>query len=88
MGLNGPKGNDPKGLALSILKPLLSRCSYPHIAGRTAVEGPMFEKGEIPVIIFGILFAILFIFGGSTPPTGVYSEHRNYTDILQRIEDK
>jgi hypothetical protein len=87
MGLNGPKGNDPKGLALSILKPLLSRCSYPHIAGRTAVEGPMFEKGEIPVIIFGVLFAMLFVLGTNTPPTGIYSEQRNHTDTLQRAED-
>jgi hypothetical protein len=48
----------------------------------------LFEKGEIPVIVFGILFAMLFIFGGvSTPPTGIYSEHRNYTDTLQRAED-
>jgi len=47
----------------------------------------MFGKGEIPVIIFGILFAMLFIFGASSPPTAVYSEHRNYTDTLQRIED-
>jgi hypothetical protein len=44
-------------------------------------------KGEIPVIIFGILFAMLFIFGAGTLPTGVYSEHRNYTDALQRTED-
>jgi len=51
-------------------------------------ESVVLGKGEIPVIVFGILLAILFIFGGSTPPTGVYSEHRNYTDILQRIEDK
>jgi hypothetical protein len=32
--------------------------------------------------------ALSVMIGGSTPPTGVYSEHRNYTDILQRIEDK
>jgi hypothetical protein len=48
----------------------------------------MFGKGEIPIIVFGILFAMLFIFGAaSTPPTGIYSEHRNYTDTLQRAED-
>ena len=48
----------------------------------------MFGKGEIPVIIFGILFAMLFIFGAAgLPPTGIYSEHRNYTDTLQRMED-
>jgi hypothetical protein len=48
----------------------------------------MFGKGEIPAIIFGILFAILFIFGAASPfPTGLYSEHRNYTDALQRAED-
>jgi len=47
----------------------------------------MFGKDEIPVIIFGVLFAMLFIFGAGPPPTGVYSEHRNYTDTLQRIED-
>jgi hypothetical protein len=54
-----------------------------------AVEGSlMFGKGEIPVIVFGILFAMLFIFGAaSSPPTGIYSEHRNYTDTLQRMED-
>jgi hypothetical protein len=45
-------------------------------------------KEKFPVIIFGILFAMLFIFGASISPTGVYSEHRNYTDVLQRIEDK
>jgi hypothetical protein len=47
----------------------------------------MFGKGEIPVIIFGILFAMLFILGAGILPTGVYSEHRNYTDKLQRTED-
>ena len=47
----------------------------------------MFAKGEIPVIVFGIFFAMLFIFGASSPPTGVYSEHRNYMDTLQRVED-
>jgi hypothetical protein len=47
----------------------------------------MFGKGEIAVIIIGILFAMLFIFGAGYPPTGVYSEHRNYTDTLQRTED-
>ena len=48
----------------------------------------MFGKGEIPVIVFGILFAMLFIFGAaSSPPTGIYSEHRNYTDTLQRVEE-
>ena len=48
----------------------------------------MFGKGEIPVIIFGILFAMLFVLGAAGPaPTGIYSEHRNYTDALQRAED-
>jgi hypothetical protein len=47
----------------------------------------MFEKGEIPVIIFGIFFAVLFILATGTPPTGLYSEHRNYSDTLQRTED-
>jgi hypothetical protein len=48
----------------------------------------MFGKGEIPVIIFGILFAMLFVLGAAgPPPTGIYSEHRNYTDALQRAED-
>jgi hypothetical protein len=48
----------------------------------------MLGKGEIPVIVFGILFAMLFVFGTvSTPPSGLYSEHRNYTDALQRAED-
>jgi hypothetical protein len=28
----------------------------------------LFEKGEIPVIVFGILFAMLFIFGGVSTP--------------------
>jgi hypothetical protein len=52
------------------------------------VESLMFGKSEIPVIIFGILFAMLFIFGAASPlQTGVYSEHRNYTDALQRAED-
>ncbi len=46
----------------------------------------MFGKGEIPVIIFGILFAMLFIFAAGTPQIAV-SEHRNYTDTLQRMED-
>jgi hypothetical protein len=48
----------------------------------------MLGKGEIPVIVFGILFAMLFVLGtASTPPSGIYSEHRNYTDALQRAED-
>jgi len=46
----------------------------------------MFGNGEIPVIVFGILFAMLFIFGAGPPLTAV-SEHRNYTDTLQRMED-
>jgi hypothetical protein len=48
----------------------------------------MLGKGEIPVIVFGVLFAMLFIFEAASPlQTGVYSEHRNYTDALQRAED-
>jgi hypothetical protein len=48
----------------------------------------MFAKGEIPVIIFGILFAMLFVLGAAgPPPAGIYSEYRNYTDALQRAED-
>jgi hypothetical protein len=47
----------------------------------------MFERGEIPVIIFGIFVAVLFILATGTPPTGLYSEHRNYSDALQRTED-
>jgi len=40
----------------------------------------MLGKGEIPVIVFGILFAMLFVLGtASTPPGG--------TDALQRAED-
>ncbi len=51
------------------------------------VEGSrLFGKDEIPVIIFGILFAMLFIFAAGTPQTA-FSEHRNYTDTLQRMED-
>jgi hypothetical protein len=48
---------------------------------------PMFERGEIPVIIFGIFVAVLFILATGTPPTGLYSEHWNYSDALQRTED-
>jgi len=48
----------------------------------------MLGKGEIPVIVFGILFAMLFVLGtASTPPGDIHSEHRNYTDALQRAED-
>ena len=36
------------------------------------VEGSrLFGKDEIPVIIFGILFAMLFIFAAGTPQTAV-----------------
>jgi hypothetical protein len=38
----------------------------------------VFEKGEIPAIVFGIIFAMLFILGAASPfPAGIYSEHRN-----------
>ena len=61
----------------------------PPSAIAAAVEGSlMLGKGEIPVIVFGVLFAMLFIFEAASPlQTGVYSEHRNYTDALQRAED-
>jgi hypothetical protein len=49
----------------------------------------MFDKGEVPAIIFGIAVAAIFLFGaGIYPPSGIYSEHRNYTDTLQRAEGK
>ena len=57
-----------------------------HATDEPTDESLMFGKGEIPVIIFGILFAMLFIFAAGLPQTTV-SEHRNYTDTLQRIED-
>jgi hypothetical protein len=65
------------------------RPSFKPSAIAAAVEGSlMLGKGEIPVIVFGVLFAMLFIFGAASPlQTGVYSEHRNYTDALQRAED-
>ena len=43
-----------------------------HSTDATCGESLMFAKGEIPVIVFGIFFAMLFIFGASSPPTGVY----------------
>ena len=47
-----------------------------------------FYDVPFPVIVFGVLFAMLFIFGAARPSqTGVYSEHRNYTDTLQRSEN-
>jgi hypothetical protein len=48
----------------------------------------MFDEGEIPAIALGIIVAVLFTFIAASPsPSGLYSEHRNYTDTLQRAED-
>jgi hypothetical protein len=47
----------------------------------------MFDKGEVPAIIFGIVVAAIFLFGSAAlPPSGIYSEHRNQTDTLLRSE--
>jgi hypothetical protein len=47
----------------------------------------MFDKAEIPAIAMGMIIAMLFTFGAASPsPSGIYSEHRNYTDTLQRAE--
>jgi hypothetical protein len=45
----------------------------------------MFDRGELPAIIFGVVIAALFLFGGApTAPSGIYSQHTNATDTLQR----
>jgi hypothetical protein len=47
----------------------------------------MFDRGEMPAIIFGIVVAVIFLFAAANlPPSGIYSEHRNYTDTLARSE--
>jgi len=48
----------------------------------------MFDRGEVPAIIFGAVVAAIFLFASANlPPSGIYSEHRNQTDTLQRSED-
>ena len=67
-------------------KPLVVACQLQTNLPWRAAQ--MFGKGEIPVIIFGILFAMFFVLGAAgPPPAGIYSEYRNYTDALQRAED-
>jgi hypothetical protein len=48
----------------------------------------IFDRGEVPAIIFGAVVAAIFLFASANPPpSGIYSEHRNQTDTLQRSED-
>jgi hypothetical protein len=48
----------------------------------------MFDKDELPAIVIGVVVAALFLFGAvGAPPDGIYTEHRNYGDTLQRAED-
>jgi hypothetical protein len=47
----------------------------------------MFDREEMPGIILGIVVAMIFLFAAANlPPSGIYSEHRNYTDTLARSE--
>jgi hypothetical protein len=46
----------------------------------------MFDRGEAPAIIFGIVVAVILLFAANLPPSGIYSEHRNYSDTLARSD--
>jgi hypothetical protein len=46
----------------------------------------MFDREEMPGIILGIVAMIFLFAAANLPPSGIYSEHRNYTDTLARSE--